>query len=49
MILSNTNGVLHQRFGFEKATEMLKEAGFDAIDMDLCGLEKDNCIFWDNT
>ena len=49
MILSTSNGGLHQRFGFEGATELLKNAGFDAIDMDLCGLEKDDSVFWDNT
>jgi len=49
MILSTSNGGLHQRYGFEKATEMLKTAGFDAIDMDLGPLEKDDSVFWDNT
>lgn len=49
MILSTSNGGLHQRYGFEKASEMLKEAGFDAIDMDLGLLEKDSSVFWDNT
>ena len=49
MILSTSNGGLSQRFGFEKSTEMLKEAGFDAIDMSLGSLEKDDSVFWDNT
>ena len=49
MILSTSNGGLHQRYGFEGATELLKKAGFDAIDMDLCVLEKDDSVFWDST
>lgn len=49
MILSTSNGSLHHRYGFEGATEALKKAGFDAIDMDLCMLEKDDSVFWDST
>ena len=33
MILSTSNGGINQRIGYEKAIDLLKSAGFDAIDM----------------
>ena len=49
MLLSTSNYRLHTRYGFEKSTEMLKAAGFDAIDMDLSILEKEDSVFWSDT
>ena len=46
MILSTSNSGIPQRVGYEKATEILKSAGFDAIDMSLGTLEKPDSVFW---
>lgn len=41
MLLSTTNGPLRNRFGDEKALRLIKDAGFDAYDMNLCRLQED--------
>ena len=45
MKLSFPIGYLADRYGIEKALSLVKEAGFDAIDYDLCSMEKADSVF----
>lgn len=50
MILSTTTGKYGVEFGYKKAIEIIKNAGFDAYDMNMCGLasEDNNPLRADN-
>lgn len=43
MKLGTSTEILAQRFGEERALELLAEAGFDAVDWDLSAMTKDGC------
>jgi sugar phosphate isomerase/epimerase len=45
MILSTQNGGLVSVFGYEGAIDVLKNAGYDAIDMSLFGMSYEDCSF----
>ncbi len=45
MILSTTTGVLDEKFGYEKAIEIIAKAGFDAVDLSLCEMRDDDNVF----
>lgn len=45
MILSTTTSVLDAKFGYEKAIEIIANAGFDAVDLSLCQMRDDNNVF----
>lgn len=38
MKLSTTTGVAEKRFGYEEAIKMIAQAGFDAYDLNMCGI-----------
>jgi sugar phosphate isomerase/epimerase len=48
MILSSQNGHLATRFGQEGAIDIMKQAGYDAIDMSLFCMSRDDDIFNSN-
>ena len=45
MKLSFPIGYLRERYGLERAFELVKAAGFDAVDFDLCTMEKPDAPF----
>ena len=42
MRLVTNTGCLEETFGLEKTVEILAKAGFDGIDLSMCGMEKDD-------
>ena len=45
MLLITTTDGLAKKVGIKKAIKMIKDAGFDAVDISLCGMEKDEDQF----
>lgn len=45
MVLSTTTAMLDKKFGEKKAIEIIAKAGFDAVDLSLCGMREEDNIF----
>ena len=45
MILSTTTATLDDKFGYEKAIEIIAKAGFDAVDLSLCAMGDSENVF----
>jgi sugar phosphate isomerase/epimerase len=45
MLLSTTTCLLDVKFGYKRAIEIIAKAGFDAVDISMTSLEKDNFFF----
>ena len=45
MVLSTTTAMLDKKFGVKKAIEIIAKAGFDAVDLSLCGMREEDNIF----